>query len=207
MISELNVLPMISELTVSDFDMFKKAVRTLVAKTFIIRGIQKEEELYDFVIRNIALFDAYFLCMDAIVMRDESLGVISFRGDGDTRLRLNREETCALLVARLLYEEKRAELTLTAFPTVTVEDFIQKYNALTDDVLKKTRIAELLRRLQTHKLIDVTSNEITDTSGVIILYPSITMSVDRDSIDEMIAGMKSKTRDDTNHVENEAVDL
>jgi hypothetical protein len=34
------------------------------------------------------------------------------RGGGDTWLRLGREETCALLTARLLYEEKRTELSL-----------------------------------------------------------------------------------------------
>ncbi|GHV83779.1 hypothetical protein AGMMS50212_11190 [Spirochaetia bacterium] len=200
MISELSALQIITELTAPNFDIFKKALRTLVSKTFIIRGIKKEEEIYDFVIRNLALFDAYFLCMDAILMRDETLGVIGFRGAGDTRLRLNREETCAMLVARLLYEEKRAELTLTTFPTITVEDFIQKYNALTEDVLKKTRISELLHRLQTHKLIDVTSSEITDHEGIIILYPSIAMSVNRDSIDEMLISMKGKPDENKNQI-------
>ncbi|MDR1108485.1 MAG: DUF4194 domain-containing protein, partial [Spirochaetaceae bacterium] len=120
MIRDLDGLSLITELTDEDFDLFKSAVRTLLTKTFIIRGIQKEAELYDFTIRNSELFDAWFSCMDAVLIRDESLGVVCFRGGGDTRLRLGREETCAILIARLLYEEKRAELSLTAFPTVTV---------------------------------------------------------------------------------------
>jgi hypothetical protein len=56
------------------------------SKTFIIRGIDKERELYDFAIRNIGIFEAWFLCMDTSLVRDESLGVIAFRGSGNTRL-------------------------------------------------------------------------------------------------------------------------
>jgi hypothetical protein len=188
--TDISALSIITELTTAEFDIFKSAVRTLIAKTFIIRGIKKEEALYNFVIRNIALFDAFFLCMDAAVLRDEGLGVVSFRGQGDTRLRLNSEETCAILVARILYEEKRAELTLTTFPTITIEDFVQRYNALTGAKLNKTHLSDILRRLETHKLIDINSAGLSGTEGTMILYPSIAMTVDHDSIDEMLSTLR-----------------
>jgi hypothetical protein len=194
--SDIEGLSLITELNDGEFDLFRAAVRTLLAKTFIIRGIGREAELYDFTIRNTALFDAWFACMDATVIRDESLGVISFRGSGDTRLRLGREETCALLVMRLLYEEKRAELSLSAFPAITVFDFVQKYNAMVDAEIKKTRIAALLQRLQVCKLIDVRSPDISDMEGMIILYPSLAISVDRDSIDELLASLTGKDEPD-----------
>jgi hypothetical protein len=190
--SELDGLPMIPELTDDDFDVFKTAVHTLLVKTFIIRGIDKEEALYDFVIRNSAIFDAWFSCMDAQLVRDESLGVISFRGSGDTRIRLSREETCAILVFRLLYEEKRAELSLSAFPTITVFDFVQKYNAMTDDQIKKTRLTDILRRLQTLKLIELLSPEAADMEGLVVLYPSLAISVDRDSIDDILGSLTKR---------------
>jgi hypothetical protein len=188
----LEGLSLITELMDSDFDLFRAAVRTLLTKTFIIRGIDREERLYDFAVRNSSLFDAWFACMDAAIIRDESLGVLCFRGSGDTRLRLGREETCALLTARLLYEEKRAELSLAAFPTVTVFDFKEKYNVMVGDAIKKTRLIEVLSRLQTHKLVDVDTGDLADMEGTIILYPSLAMSVDRDSIDEMLASLARK---------------
>jgi hypothetical protein len=194
MIRDLDGLTLITELTDEDFDFFRSAVRTLLTRTFIIRGIQKEAELYDFTIRNSELFDAWFSCMDAVLVRDESLGVVCFRGGGDTRLRLGREETCAILIARLLYEEKRAELSLTAFPTVTVFDFREKYRVMTGDELKKTRLTEILRRLQINKLIEVDSPELSDQEGLIILYPSVAMSIDRDSIDELLASLAHKEK-------------
>jgi hypothetical protein len=193
-IYDLEGLTLIAELTEGDFDLFKTAVRTLLTRTFIIRGIEREEELYDFTIRNSGLFDAWFSCMDAGLVRDEGLGVICFRGGGDTRLRLGREETCALLTARLLYEEKRAELSLTAFPTITVFDFVQRYNVLVGDEIKKTRLIEVMRRLQSFRLIETDSRDPSDGEGIIILYPSLAMSVDRDSIDELLQSLARKEK-------------
>ncbi|MDR0998384.1 MAG: DUF4194 domain-containing protein [Treponema sp.] len=196
MMQDLEGLNLIASLIEADFDLFKTAVRTLLTKTFIIRGIDKEEELYHFVIRNSSLFDAWFSCMDASLVRDEGLGVICFRGSGDTRLRLGKEETCALLTARLLYEEKRAELSLTTFPVITVFDFVQRYNVLVGEEIKKTRLIEVLRRLQTHKLIETDSRDPSDAEGMIILYPSLAMSVDRDSIDELVQSFSLKEKED-----------
>ncbi|MDR1931070.1 MAG: DUF4194 domain-containing protein [Treponema sp.] len=196
MTADLDSLHLITELTDGDFDLFKTAVRTLLTKTFIIRGIDREEELYDFTILNAGLFDAWFSCMDAALLRDEGLGVVSFRGGGDTRLRLGREETCALLTARLLYEEKRAELSLTAFPTLTVFDFVQKYNVMVGDEIKKTRLIEVLRRLQSHKLIGLENQDLSDMEGIIILYPSLAMSVGRDSIDELLDSLSHREKEE-----------
>jgi hypothetical protein len=205
---DIHALEMILELTPGDFDMFKAGVRTLLGKTFVIRGIEKEEVLYDFVIRNIALYDAYFGCMDAVIVRDESLGVIHFRGFGDTRLRLNRLETCSLLVARLLYEEQKTKLSLTTFPTISVEDFKEKYKNMTNSDLTKTNLAEVLHRLQTHKLIELTNNDTSDHEGLVILYPSIALTVDRDSIEELLkqfneSGKAGTQKSDTNDVASE----
>ena len=200
MIRDLEGLHLITELTEADFDLFKSAVHTLLAKTFIIRGAGRDEVLYDFTIRNSSLFDAWFSCMDAGLIRDEGLGVVCFRGGGDTRLRLGREETCALLTARLLYEEKRTELSLAAFPAVTVFDFVQRYNVMVGEEIKKTRLVEVLRRLQTHKLIDTDSRDLSDGEGLIVLYPSLAMSVDRDSIDELLASLARTEKTATGEV-------
>ncbi|MDR3114133.1 MAG: DUF4194 domain-containing protein [Treponema sp.] len=189
---ETAYLSRITELPDDEFELFRASLRMLLAKTFIIRGREQEEALYDFAIRNMPIYDAWFSCMDAGVIRDESLGVIAFRGGSGVRLRLNREETCALLVFRLLYEEKRTELSLTSFPSITVLDFTQRYDAMTQGSLKKTRLEEILRRLQAHKLIEVLSSDLSDAEALIVLYPSLALSVSRDSIDELLRILPGK---------------
>ncbi|MCL2806234.1 MAG: DUF4194 domain-containing protein [Treponema sp.] len=189
---DLDALTKIQKLSSDEFERFKLAVRTLTSKTFIIRGIDKERELYGFTIRNIDLFDAWFSCMDASLVRDENLGVIAFRGSGKNRLFFSREEICAVLVLRLIYEDKKLEVTLTAFPIITIVDFQQKYNAITGDEIKKTALINVLRRLSSCKLISVDAHDYSDPEGIIKLYPSIPLSIGRDVLDEAIVLLANK---------------
>ena len=184
---DLDALTLIRDLSNDEFERFRTAVQILTSRTFIIRGIDRERELYDFTVRNIALFDAWFACMDVVLVRDESLGVIAFRGSGNTRLHFSREEICAVLVLRLLYEDKKLEITLTKFPVVTVRDFQDKYNAMTGEEIKKTALIKVLTRLSSCKLISVESQDYADSEAIVQLYPSIPLSIERGALDEAVA--------------------
>jgi len=203
---DLDALLLIRDLSSDEFERFKTAVNMLTSKTFIIRGIDRERELYDFTIRNIVLFEAWFSCMNAVVVRDESLGVIAFRGSGSTRLYFSKDEICAVLVMRLLYEDKRLEVSLTKFPVISVRDFQDKYNAMTGDEIKKTALINVLRRLSSCKLISVEGRDYADPDGIISLYPSIPLSIDRNALDIAMAAMEN-SGDENNSMEEEAGDM
>ena len=194
---DIEALSLIQKLSASEFERFKAAIKILTTKTFIIRGIEKERELYQFVVRNIALFDAWFSCMDATLTKDESLGVVAFKGSGNNRLFFSKEEICAVLVLRLLYEDKKTEVSLAAFPAVTISDFQQKFNALTGDEIKKTALINVLRRLSSSKLISIETQDYADPEGQIKLYPSIPLSIDRNALDEALALLENKDEIDT----------
>jgi hypothetical protein len=189
---DLDALLLIRDLSSDEFERFKTAVQTLVSKTFIIRGIDKERDIYDFTVRNIALFEAWFSCMDASLVRDESLGVIAFHGSGNTRLYFSKDEICAVLVLRLFYEDKKLEVKLTKFPALTVREFQDKYNAMTGEDIKKTALIRVLTRLSSSKLISIESQDYADPEGIIQLYPSIPLSIDRNALDEAVALLDNK---------------
>ena len=193
---DLDALTLIRELSSDDFERFKTILHILTSKTFIIRGIDKERDLYNFTIRNISLFEAWFSCMDAIILKDESLGVIAFRGSPSTRFHFSREEICAVLVLRLLYEDKKLEVSLTKFPVVSVRDFQDKYNAMTGEEIRKTALIRVLSRLSSSKLITVESRDYADPEGIIQLYPSIPLSIDRSSLDTAMAILESRDNSD-----------
>jgi len=192
---DLNALVLIRDLSSDEFEKFKTALHILTSKTFIIRGIDKEQELYDFTVRNNALFDAWFSCMDATLIRDESLGVIAFRGLGNTRLYFAKDEICAVLVLRRLYEDKKNEVSLTKFPIMTIRDFQDKYNAMTGDEINKTTLKKVLAKLSSCKLISVESQDYADPEGIIQMYPSIPISIDRNALDNAIALLGDKSED------------
>jgi hypothetical protein len=189
---DLEALSLIQDLSPDEFERFRKAAHILTSRTFIIRGIVKERELYDFTVRNIALFEAWFSCMDASLVRDENLGVIAFRGSGLIRMHFSREEICAVLALRLLYEDKKLEVSLTGFPVVTVADFQQKYNAMTGDEIRKTALVNVLKRLSSCKLIFMDSQDYADPEAIIQLYPSVLMSMDRNALDDAVAFLENK---------------
>ncbi|MCL2139596.1 MAG: DUF4194 domain-containing protein [Treponema sp.] len=189
---DLEALSLIQELSSSEFEKFRAAVQMLTHKTFILRGIDRERELYDFTVRNIKLFEAWFSCMNADVVRDESLGVIAFRGSGNTRLYFSKDEICAVLVLRLLYEDKKLEVSLTKFPVVSVRDFQDKFNAMTGEDIKKTALIKVLTRLSSCKLVSVESNDYADPEAVIQLYPSIPLSIDRNALDIAVSALENK---------------
>ncbi|MCL1836710.1 MAG: DUF4194 domain-containing protein [Treponema sp.] len=189
---DLDPLVLIRDLSSGEFELFKTALHTLTSKTFIIRGIDKERELYEFAMRNYALFEAWFSCMDADIIRDEGLGVVAFRGSGSTRLYFSRDEICAVLVLRLMYDEKKLEVTLTKFPSVSVRDFQDKYNAMTGEDIKKTALIKVLTRLSACKLISVESHDYADPEAIVQLYPSIPLSIDRSALDAAIAILENK---------------
>ncbi len=190
MITELEGLGDLSKLEEADFDLFRLTVRELLARTFVLRGVDNRQ--YDFAVRNFGLLEPYFSCMGAELRKDEGLGVVAWRGGGETRARLNREETCALLALRLLYEERRNVVALTDFPTITVFDFSERFKALTEGDLKKTRLAELMRRFTAAKLIRAPREE-TDPDGQVILYPSLALALDQDGIEEILGFIKAES--------------
>jgi len=183
----------IAALTDPEYDTFRKAVKTLLARTFIIRGYEKEERLYDFSIRSISLLESWFSCAEIHLARDEGLGVIACRAGSEMRSRLSRDETCALLVLRLLFEEKRAEIHLASFPSVTVIDFLHRYRALTDRDITKTRLADIFKRLVSFRLIDAPTDP-TDPDGTVILYPSLAMTLDQAAISEIEMAIEQEGR-------------
>jgi hypothetical protein len=193
---DLDALTLIQDLSSNEFDLFRTAAQMLTSKTFIIRGIEKERELYDFAIRNIKLFETWFSCMDAQIVRDENMGVIAFRGSGNTRLYFAKDEICAVLVLRLIYDEKKLEVSLTKFPVISVRDFQDKYNAMTGDEIKKTALIKVLTRLSSCKLISVESNDYTDPESNIQLYPSIALTMDRNALDVAVAALENKDKTD-----------
>ncbi len=181
-------LALIADLTDAETDLFRLAAQSLLSRSFIIRGVEKDDSLWDFSVRNIRLLEAWFACAGLVLKRDEGLGVISLRPGAGMRIRLGKEETCALLVLRLLFEEKRTELSLSRFPSVRVFDFLQRYRAVTALDLKKTRLVEIIRAFVRNRLAEI-DGDPADPESVILLLPSIAMSLDQAGMEEIIAGL------------------
>ncbi len=184
-----------------DRDLFSRSVQVLLSTTFIIKQLEKDRELYRFILANFSLIEEYLSVIGWSVRKDESMGIIACSGPSAATQSLNLEETLSLLVLRLLFEEKQHEVTLHSELLVRQYEFHEKYKVLTDRLLNKTKMREILHRLKMLKLINPQGDE-TDPESLIILYPSITFVLDSTTIDgvhqriEELTGTDSREESD-----------
>jgi len=192
-----NRISEIDELSDRDFELFQNSLHALFAGSFIIKGIDEHKKYYQFIINNMKLVEAYLHCSGLSLKYDESIGVISRSGTPSDRINLGIEETISLLVLRLIYEEKRHDISLGQFPVISIRDFLEKFAVLSKRILKKTRFRDILRRFQSLKLISIKGDEF-DPETTVLLYPSIPFALDGQIIDEIcirISMLDSDTAD------------
>lgn len=181
-----NRISEIDDLGDKDFEFFQNSVHTLLNSSFIIRGLDEHKKYYRFILSNLKLVEAYLHCAGLSLSYDESIGIISRSGTPSDRITLGIEETVSLLVLRLIYEEKRHDISLGEFPGICVRDFLEKFSILSKRQPKKTRFREILRRFQSLKLINIKGDE-TDPETLIQLYPSIPFALDGQAINDICA--------------------
>ncbi len=179
-----NRISEINELSDRDFELFQNSVHTLLNSSFIIRGLDEHKKYYQFILSNLKLVEAYLHCANLSFYYDESIGIISRSGTPSDRVSLGIDETVSLLVLRLIYEEKRHDISLGEFPVLCIRDFLEKFSILSKRQPKKTRFREILRRFQSLKLIHIEGDE-TDPETAIQLYPSIPFALDGQAIDDI----------------------
>jgi hypothetical protein len=177
-------IALIFEFSDADRDLFRRSIHRLLSGSFVLRAVKDDEDIYSFIIRNRGVFEAYFECAGWTLRVDEPIGAISWLGPSPARIHFTKDETILLVIARLLYEEKKSEITLLENPVVTVSDLLGKYQSLTGVQLKKTRFYDVLRRLQTLKLLKAESSDFAPDS-LVSIYPSVALALDSNAVNAL----------------------
>ena len=94
------------------------------------------------------------------------------------------EESIWLLVLRLIYEEKRTSLNLSAFPMTTLAEIRAKYLALHLPDLKKTAIQRLTQLTKQYRLADVLDRDLSEESRI-RLFHTLALAVDGEELSDL----------------------
>ena len=98
--------------SVSEREKFRIAANKLLNQCFLLKKKEDTRKDYIFVRENKELFSQYFDLLGYKVRINEDQGVIALAGDYETgRLQLTKLESIELLILRLLYIEKRKEIS------------------------------------------------------------------------------------------------
>lgn len=195
-----------NELTPGEQAQFAEAVRRLLADGIIWREDEQDWRVFGFLVRRRDLVTDYLQVAGWDVRYHERANVFHVvHRDGSHRLRLSRDTSIWLLLARMIYAEQRErmEVSLTRYPTITVADFYQRYTEFLPGlaVRKKTSMDDALRTMQSLKLVRAGGGgtlRASDGDAVIELLPTLEVVLPEAPITEIAERLSAYDRSKTN---------
>lgn len=168
---------------------FRTAANRLLNQCFLLKKKEDTRKDYIFVRQNINMFREYFDLLGYDIRLNEEQGVAALVNQfGTGRLSLNKTDSILLLILRLLYLEKRKELsTFSEEVTVIMEEIREKYSMLRikskpnmDKGMEK-RMISLFRK---YNIIVNLDSDVNSADTRIIIYPSVLMAMPVENINE-----------------------
>ena len=183
--------------SVAQKDKFRNASNKLLNQCFLLKKKEDTKTDYAFVLYNKELFIPYFELLGYQIQINEDQGVIGLVNIyGQGRLQLTKYESIMLLIFRLLYVEKRKELgTYSEEVTVLMEEVREKYAMLkiqAKPVLDKSMEKSIIQLLRRYNIVKNIETDISNTDTRIIIYPSITMTLPINDINEYCESIQGR---------------
>ena len=179
---------------------FRTAANRLLNQCFLLKKKEDTRKDYIFVRQNINMFREYFDLLGYDIRLNEDQGVAALVNRfGTGRLSLNKTDSILLLILRLLYLEKRKQLsTFSEEVTVIMEEIREKYSMLRikskpnmDKGMEK-RMVSLFRK---YNIIVNLDSDVNSADTRIIIYPSVLMALPVENINEYYEAAEKKTAD------------
>lgn len=175
---------------------FRAAANKLLNSCFIIKKKEDTRNDYIFILQNKELFIEYFDLLGYKIDINENQGVVALTNiNGTGRLRLKKIESIILLILRLLYLEKRKELSLTDDVVILTDELHQKYNMLKIEAkanLDKTSLRETIRLFKRYNIVKVIDRDVTLSDARIKIYPSVLFAIPNDNLNSIYDAINVK---------------
>lgn len=161
---------------------FRAAANKLLNQCFLLKKKEDTKREYIFVRQNREMFAEYFDLLGYEVKINEDQGVIALVNQfGTGRLSLNKYESILLLILRLMYIERRKELSaFSSEITVLMEEIREKYAMLkikSKPMLDKSMEKRMVSLFRRYNLISNLDTDIHQADARIVIYPSVMMAV------------------------------
>jgi len=177
---------------------FRSAANKLLNSCFVLKKKGDTRNDYIFILQNKELFGEYFDLLGYKIEINENQGVAALTNiNGTGRLRLKKIESLILLLLRLLYIEKRKELSLTEDVVVLTDEIQLKYGMLKIEAkanLDKTTLRDTLRLFKRYNIITNLDKDVTLSDARIKIYPSVLLAVPNDNLNSIYEALQEKLK-------------
>lgn len=194
-----------------DREEFKRICNRLLGSCFLCRDNVSTKSDYYFVLKYREKFSEYLGILGyRLDINDEDYGVVQLVNmQNYNRLNLKLYESIILLILRILFDEKKRELSASDEVIVNLGDIHDRYLSLKirDKMLDKTTLRNALSLFRRFQLIEPLDRDLGDEESRILIYDSIQMAVRVEDIRQAYDKLeiyRKGTRNDEEADENEA---
>ena len=162
-----------------DRDEFRRVCNKLMSMCFIVRRNETTKSEYYFILRMKEVFARYLDILGYTLEINEEYGVIQLvNRENYNHLNLKLYDSIILLILRILYDEKKRELSLTDV-VVNLGDIQEKYLSLKirEKQIDKTTMTNALRLFRRFNLVELLDRDLLQEESRIVIYDSILMAV------------------------------
>ena len=163
-----------------DQEEFRRICNKLINICFLCKKNETTKSDYYFVLKYKEKFEILLGTLGYRIEINEEYGVVQLtNGQNVNRQNLKLYESIILLIMRILFDEKKRELSMSDEVIVTLGDIQDKHMILKirDKMIDKTTMNNTLRFLRRYQLIELLDNDVSNEESRILIYDSILMAV------------------------------
>ena len=163
-----------------DKDEFQRICNRLLSHCFVCKGNVTTKSDYYFILNHRPEFKQYLEVLGYRLEINEEYGVIQLTNPKDyNRVNLKLFESIILLILRILYDEKKRELSMSNEVIVNLGDIQDKFLSLgiRDKMIDKTTMRNILSLFRRFQIIETLDKDLTNEESRVLIYDSILMAV------------------------------
>lgn len=194
-----------------DKDEFARVCNRLLSNCFICKNNEATRKDYYFVTKYRKEFQEYLSVLGYRLEINEEYGVIQVTNPMNyNRYNMKLMESIIILILRILYDEKKRELSVSDEVIINMGDIHEKFMNLKirDKIIDKTTMRNAISTMRRFQLIEVLDKNLYNEDSRIIIYDSILMAVRvediklaYDKIDKYRKGSEYNEETDENEID------
>ena len=163
-----------------DKDEFTRICNRLLSNCFLCRRNETARGDYYFIMRYKEKLSQYLSVLGYRLEINEDYGVVQLTNPLNyNRYNMKLFESIILLILRILYDEKKRELSASDEVIVNMGDIHEKFLSLKirDKMIDKTTLRNAISTMRRFQLVEVLDRELSNEDSRLIIYDSILMAV------------------------------
>jgi hypothetical protein len=182
-----------------DKDDFSRICNRLLSNCFLCKRNEATRADYYFIVKYREKFSEYLSVLGYRLEINEEYGVVQLTNPQNyNRYNLKLFESVILLILRILYDEKKRELSVSDEVIVNVGDIHEKFMSLKirDKMIDKTTLRNAVSTFKRFQLIETLDSDLSSEETRIIIFDSILMAVRVEDIKQAYEKLKNYKKGD-----------